>query len=340
MVGVILVKALRGAPSHFGELDSFTYLMLNLPFQCNYHCLKCFNIEDSILGIPLDKLSSLDYPIPTPENISLDEMKRLIQEAKQLGGRAVVLAGEGEPSLDENVRELVSGIHSLDMISIVYSNGSVLTKDLIEFYRDQDASLVFSLDSLDPAVYDRLTGTKGLLPRVLNNIKSAIASYRGREETAEERRIAINTTICSPNEDEVSEIKAHFGDDIFFICNPLARSGNAERNWRKLVDSEESYQKQCQIAAELSESGGPLTLSNGICGYSRWGIAVDPSGYYMACPYTKRTSGLLGNIRNRNLRDAFDYKHDAESQHYGKYGPSRCLVRSENFGGLIGSLTK
>ncbi|MBI4453918.1 hypothetical protein HY636_04720, partial [Candidatus Woesearchaeota archaeon] len=144
--------------------------------------------------------------------------------------------------------------------------------------------------------------------------------------------IAINTTVSSVNEDEVAKIKEYWGDDVYFICNPTAKLGNAVRNWNKLITDDISLQRQSELIKKLSETGGPLTLgSNGLCGYSEWGISVSPSGEFMTCAYTTQTNGLFGNIKNTSLEEAFRYKHAMESKHFQRYGVYPCLVRADSF---------
>jgi MoaA/NifB/PqqE/SkfB family radical SAM enzyme len=324
---MIKIKTLRGTPKHLTdkrELASFTYLMLNLPFNCNYHCLKCFNIADD------DR-----YFTGKQKYIPLDDRIKIIHEAKDMGGKAVVIAGEGEPALHKDTEKIISETDRLGMIPIIYTNGSTLTEDLIEFYKNTNTSVVISLDSLDPKTYDYFTGTKKQFEKVIKNIENLRKTYRNTIEISGDLktvRVALNATVTDINENEIQKIKEFCRDDIYFICNPLARYGNAISNWDELIRSEESQNRHAQLIRELSESGGPLTLDRkGFCGYSRWGIGVNPLGDYMTCAYTKKTDGLLGSIKNISLKEAFKHKHIIESAHYGLYGHMPCLIRDASF---------
>lgn len=326
------MKVLKGTPKHLsktGELDSFTYLMMTLPFNCNYECPKCFNLEDN-------------RPVSSERIITLDDRIGIIDQAKEMGGKVVVIAGEGEPSIDKNIRRLVSEISSRRMIPIVYSNGSPLTPKLTEFYKEQGVVLVIAFDSLKPDEYDRLTGTKGQYERAVRNIKGVIAAYKDAVYVQDNLRVlsvAINTTVTSGNEDEIEHIKKFWGDDVYFICNPLARFGNAVVNWKRLIKDDESIQGQKRLIEQLSESGGPLTLgSDGLCGYSEWGISIGPSGDYMTCAYTRETNGLLGNVKTLSLKNAFDHKHARESEHYKTQGKMPCLIRDPSFTSYVAHL--
>ncbi|MBU0471631.1 MAG: hypothetical protein KKF65_03335, partial [Nanoarchaeota archaeon] len=64
-----------------GGLRNLEYLMLNLPYNCNYKCSKCCN----------DSRGN-----STKKPLSSDEIHELIIETKRLGTRVLVIAGEGE----------------------------------------------------------------------------------------------------------------------------------------------------------------------------------------------------------------------------------------------------
>lgn len=320
------MKVLRGTPKHLaktGQLTGLTYLMINLLFKCNSRCLKCFNRGKRL-------------PVMTGKMISLTEILNKINEAKELGAKVVVLAGEGEPILDQNCDTITSHVNALEMIPIVYSNGSILTPSRAKFYHDQNVCLVVALDSLKPRTYRFLTETKGgRLSLVLKNLNNLRRIYADTVEESEEIRVvrlAINMTICSRNKTEIGSLKKLAGNDTYFICNPLAREGNALANWNRLVDSEADYAEHQRLARLHSESGGPLTLDKtGVCGYSNNGLAISPFGDYMTCAYTSRTNGLLGTIWDRSLQEAYELKHCAELRHYEKRGRVPCLVRDLNF---------
>ncbi|HAB52030.1 MAG TPA: hypothetical protein DCE80_07665, partial [Ignavibacteriales bacterium] len=259
-----------------GQMEGFTYLMFTLPFKCNYLCPKCFNLVNNV-------------PITSGIPITLQDILQKIEESKELGGKVVVVAGEGEPTMDPNIREIISKIDSMGMIPVLYSNGSTLTPEVATFYRKNNISLVIAVDSLSDETYDLLTGTKHMFPKVLKNIEVIRKIY---SDTIEEKnglrtvRIAINATVTSRNSHEIKSIKEFCGDDIYFVCNPLARYGNAVANWDKLIE-ENDYSSHTELIGELSESGGPLTLDKvGLCGYSINGIGISPQGDYMTCAYT------------------------------------------------------
>jgi MoaA/NifB/PqqE/SkfB family radical SAM enzyme len=326
------MKVLKGTPRHLnksGQLSGFAYLMLNLPFRCNYRCLKCFNLINNV-------------PITSGTPIALEEIEQKIIEAKEMGGKAVVIAGEGEPTLDPNIKRIVFKIDSLGMIPVVYSNGSTLTPEVAKYYCDHNTSLVIALDSLSERTYDFLTGTKHLLPKVLKNIETTRKIYLNSIEEKDGFRIvklAENVTITSINKKEINDIKKYCGEDVYFVCNPLACYGNSIANWRSLITGNDDLASYGEIIKKFSESGGPLTLNKVcLCGFSNNGIGISPSGDYMTCAYTSETNGLLGNIRKISLAEAYDQKSMIEREHYKLHGNVPCLIRDRHFKEYITTL--
>jgi MoaA/NifB/PqqE/SkfB family radical SAM enzyme len=328
-----VLRTVRGTPKHLsriGQLESFTYLMINLPFVCNFRCKKCFNLDD---GVPHDYANIL----------SLDEQLSLIEQSRDLGGKAVVFAGEGEPNLDKNLEALLKKTHSIGLIPIVYSNGSTVTDELILLYKKTRASVVFAFDTLDSSVFSMKTRDNTMFAKTIINITKTIESLKENisyEGGMKIFGVAINMTINDLNMHDISKIKSLWNNDAYFICNPLAKLGNAIANWAILKGAGKYSDEEVAGAIErYSESGGPLTLgTDGFCGYSRWGIAVSPEGNFMTCAYTNKTDGLLGHVRTMSLKDAFNRKFVKEDEHYKTYGMSPCLVRHPNFDEYISKI--
>ena len=322
--GQSAIRTLRGTPKHLsgtGQLDSFTYLMINLPYKCNFRCAKCFNLEN---GRPRE-YSNL---------ITLEDRLNRIEDAADIGGKVVIFAGEGEPNLDKHIRTMVAYVHDHGMTSIIYSNGSTITDELIDFYKKNDVSIVFSFDTLDPLVFGMKTKAKEMFARVIINIAKTIESFKDNiyyEKGVRVLNVAVNATISDLNISDISKIKSLWEKDAYFVCNPVVKLGNAASDWG-IFRGTDYYSDEFirQTIQRYSESGGPLTLgSDGLCGYFRWGIAFGPAGDYITCAYTKDTDGLLGNIRDTGLKEAFEMKHEIESHFKPQNTP--CLVRSLAF---------
>lgn len=119
---------------------------------------------------------------PKEEVLSYEEMLRVLRVGAHLGIRKVRVTG-GEPLTRPGVAEFCAAVAAVPGIEDigVSTNGTLLSK------REGDSTMAeklvkagvrsanISLDSLDPAAYQRTTG-RDLLPKVLEGIDAALAA--------------------------------------------------------------------------------------------------------------------------------------------------------------------
>ena len=141
----ILLKGLDLPLEQFKELKSgeIRNLILDLGKACNYKCMYCATSEHK--GVSKD-------------NLTLDERKKVIRDAAGNGAKAVFFAGEGEPVLDKDFKKLVMFNSKLGVTTILYSNISLLNKEMVEFLYNHDVTLVIKIDSLRRDTYNLLVG--------------------------------------------------------------------------------------------------------------------------------------------------------------------------------------
>lgn len=110
------------------------------------------------------------------ERLSFDEIERLCRVAAGLGVSKLRLTG-GEPLLRPDLVALVARLRRIDGITdlAMTTNGVLLARHAQEL---RDAGLdrvTISLDTLDPAVFHRMSGGRGALDDVLEGIEAARA---------------------------------------------------------------------------------------------------------------------------------------------------------------------
>jgi len=172
---------------HFGHRIS--YLRVSITDRCNERCSYCMPDE------------SQEW-LPRPDVLTFPETLRLIRVAAELGVDKVRVTG-GEPLTRKGVTEFLREVTALDGIKRVgvSTNGTLLARPgphgipIAQEIRTAGVdSLNISLDTLDRAVYQRVT-SRDFLPRVLEGIEAAIEAgfpqiklnavlMRGRNEDA------------------------------------------------------------------------------------------------------------------------------------------------------------
>jgi cyclic pyranopterin phosphate synthase len=170
-------------------------LRISLLDRCNFRCPYC---------MPETKFHA-DYQfLKKAQLLSHDEILRIARIAVQLGVSKLRLTG-GEPLLDKRVPELVRKLARLTGVDDVAltTNGTLLAP-LAAALRDAGLHRVtVSLDSLDEAVFRRMSGDRGDLARVMEGIAAA--------ERAGLSPVKINTVVQrGVNDHTVLDLLEHF----------------------------------------------------------------------------------------------------------------------------------
>jgi cyclic pyranopterin phosphate synthase len=143
---------------------------------CNYRCGYCMP-------------GGADYRFfRADERLSFAEIERLVRLFVRLGVSAVRITG-GEPLLRKDLPELVArlaAIAGLVDLSLT-TNGELLAGCAADLKAAGLQRITVSLDSLDPATFQAMSGGRGSLERVLAGLDAALAAGL--------RPVKINTVV-------------------------------------------------------------------------------------------------------------------------------------------------
>jgi len=139
----------------------FTYLRLSVTEVCNFRCNYCLP-EGTDCG-----------PESRAHDLSLDEIRRLVRAFARLGTRKVRITG-GEPSLRKDLPEIIALCKQTPGIETVAltTNGYRLSKDIDAWRAAGLDALNVSVDSLDQAHFEMITG-HNKLRQVLSGLDKA-----------------------------------------------------------------------------------------------------------------------------------------------------------------------
>ncbi len=170
-------------------------LRISLLDRCNFRCPYCMPAstfhEDYQF---LRRTARLDY----------DEILRVSRIATRLGVTKLRLTG-GEPLLDKNVPELVARLRQLDGVDdlALTTNGTLLAKFAEPLAAAGLDRVTVSLDSVDEALFRRMSGDRGELAEVVEGIAAA--------ERAGLTPVKINTVVQrGVNDHAVLPMLEHF----------------------------------------------------------------------------------------------------------------------------------
>src|SRR5580692_735705 len=161
---VIVPLTLRPAPR-----DTLSRPMRDLRIsvmdRCNFRCPYC---------MPRETFHEQYRLLGSHERLSFDEIVRLVRLLVPLGVRKLRLTG-GEPLLRTNLPELIGDLTAIAGIEDVAltTNGVLLSRYASELKAAGLRRVTVSLDSLDDAVFARMSGGFGGVAEVLEGIEHA-----------------------------------------------------------------------------------------------------------------------------------------------------------------------
>lgn len=219
-------------------IDSFgrsiTYLRISLTDRCNLRCVYCMPKE------------GLQWQ-PLAEQLSVDEILRVVETASKWGVKRVRLTG-GEPLVHPHIVEIVRRIASIPEIEEVsLTTNAMLLEKLAQPLANAGLKRVnISLDTLDREKFARIT-RGGDISRVWRGIAAA--------ERAHLSPIKLNAVIVGGlNADELPALAALTMDHAWHIrFIELMPIGNTQ-DWRDgLPAYSEKYVSVQEMRARLSE---------------------------------------------------------------------------------------
>ena len=143
-------------------------LRISVMDRCNFRCPYC---------MPKSQFHDHYRFLRSDERLSFPEIVRLARLFVQLGVVKLRLTG-GEPLLRANLAELVGDLTTLAGVEDVAltTNGVLLARHAEELAANGLKRVTVSLDSLDPEIFQRMSGGLGGVPSVLEGIDAAIAA--------------------------------------------------------------------------------------------------------------------------------------------------------------------
>jgi MoaA/NifB/PqqE/SkfB family radical SAM enzyme len=304
------------------ELD---FLSINLRPICNYRCSNC--------------LSGMGDPQEITGTLSTDETQELISQARDLGVLAIEVSGEGEPLVDmRRLEEIIRFNDQLGIITTLFSNGSLLNRENIEYFANNNVSLAISMDYFNRLDYEQDTCRNGSFNQVLNNVilaREIYARHINEENNYRIHRLAIHSIANAQNLNQIPLIGDFCGDDIFYSVAPIANIGNATEHPEL---TQINQQRITQIIERCSD--GNLILSDSaremhgqdLCGTFIYGIGIRHDGEVLFDAHAFTTSGIIGNIRDTELRELISRQRNLRNLFYERFSNGGfCPLRDPNY---------
>jgi GTP 3',8-cyclase len=274
-----------------------TDLRISVTDRCNFRCVYCRSADPE---------NYRDHD----EILSWPELDRLAQTFLSLGIRKIRITG-GEPLVREGVEDYIARLHALGVEDLsMTTNGHLLVERCERLIQAGLRRINISLDSLDPARFEKITRTKSFAT-VLASIDVAQKSVLAPAK--------VNAVLVRGINDDEVEAFAEFARERGVIMRfieymPL----DADRHWNRglVVPAAEIYRRihakwpLQQIPHERSETARKYRFADGaageigliapvtqpFCGHcSRIRLTAD--GKLRTCLFSKEDHDLRGLLR-------------------------------------------
>lgn len=268
-------------------------LRISITDRCNFRCLYCLPETEEAANFYRgrfnpDKAKPINYSWkPRDHFLTYEEIERLVRILARLGVNKIRLTG-GEPLLRRNVSNLVSrlaGVPGIDDIALT-TNGFLFPNQAAGLHQAGLRRVTFSIDSLDPANFKKITGRDGL-----HLVKESIRVAKDLGFAP----IKLNAVVIRHlNDHELVE---------------LARFAQIEKVAMRFIefmplDSSRAWQRDHVVGkAEILERVGsamrlsPIRDENESTTAQRWMIEDGPAEIGVIAPVTEPFCGHCNRIR-------------------------------------------
>ncbi len=261
-------------------------LELELSRACNLRCLYCYAES----GTP-------------PENeLTLDEIYNIIDQAIELGARKIIILGGGEPLLYPDLFPVIDAIQSKGASADLFTNGMFITPEKAQALYDRGVSVVIKMNSRKAEVQDYLAGREGAFEAIekgLSHLKAA--GYPDKDHT-----LGVETIVCQQNYDELPDLwRWARKQSIIPYVEMMTLQGRAKANPDLEVPSHE-VMKLFEVLSNIDrdEFGNNWTphppLAASQCARHEYSCTVTSTGEINPCPGVSVT---VGNIREQSLAE-------------------------------------
>jgi GTP 3',8-cyclase len=269
-------------------------LRISVTDRCNFRCLYCLPETEAAFNFYRGRWANLPNSTPIAHQwaprasiLTFEEIERLVRLCVGLGIEKIRLTG-GEPLLRQELEKLVEKLARIEGIRdlAMTTNGFHFQQKAVALRQAGLRRISFSLDSLDRANFQKMTG-RDALGEVLEGIRLA--------QELELHPVKVNAVIIRGINDHEIEDLADFalrnGLSLRFIeFMPL----DSARAWLKeLVVPGREILERIQVRFELV----PTKSSNASETARRWGFKNGPGEIGIIAPVSEPFCGHCNRLR-------------------------------------------
>ncbi len=269
-------------------------LRVSITDRCNFRCLYCLPETEAAQNFYRGRWAHLPESapilqqwVPRANLLSFEEIERVVRLAVSLGIEKIRLTG-GEPLLRHHAEELVERIARIEGVRdlAMTTNGFMFSEKAKTLKAAGLQRVSFSMDSLDPVNFRKITGRDGLA-EVLRSI--TLAQELGFQP------VKVNAVVIRGLNDHELEALALFARDRglslrFIEFMPL----DSARAWlREMVVPGSEILERLRARFKIQ----PLPASHASATSKRWGFPDGRGEIGIIAPVTEPFCGHCNRIR-------------------------------------------
>jgi radical SAM protein with 4Fe4S-binding SPASM domain len=291
-----------------GELRS---VRTELSLKCNLRCSYCCNRSGD----------------PLPDEIKFEKVIDVVDQAKDLNSKSVVIIGGGEPTIYPKFRELVEHVDSLKMVPVIFTNTQTMTRELAEFLYEHNVSVIIKLDSLDPEIQDAMVGVRGAYENIMQGLSNLQGvGYSGIQDP-KRLKLGASFVVNKQNVAGIPDVWKFCRDHkIFPNLEMMIPNGQAKNSQYILTQAEWRTLKTQLLEIDQREYGYnwlPYTpLAGAGCFQPMYNLYITASGDVRPCSSIHVKNAA--NIRSQTLRQIMELPFFVRARNVDKHLKGKC----------------
>ena len=262
-------------------------LELELSRRCNLGCIYCYASSGA----------------PQENELSLSEIKDIIDQAVALGAKKIIVLGGGEPFLYKELFTVIEYIHGKGVQVDLFTNGTMINEEKAQRLYDLDVSVSIKMNSQKREVQDYLAAKDGCY----DDIQVGLAALRKVGYPDDNHVLGVETIICQQNYDELPDIWRWARDrDIIPYIEVMTMQGRA-LDYPGLEVSTVKVRElfELLLRIDVEEYRRPAwmpkpPLAGSKCARHEYSCTITSNGDIHPCP---GVSVSAGNIREFSLAE-------------------------------------
>lgn len=158
-------------------------LELELSRACNLRCIYCYAESGAALK----------------NELRLDEIYRVIDQARDLGARKIIVLGGGEPLLYPELLKVLDHVLGRGMQADLFTNGTLIDDVMAAELYLRKVAVSMKMNSLGARVQDELAGRAGAMAAIQRGLAALLAAGYPDEAHV----LGVESIICGQNYHEI-----------------------------------------------------------------------------------------------------------------------------------------